>query len=185
MSTTLRSALAALLLTGSVAAELIWNEVDEFRAGHVGFAAAQVCGWALLLTVVLSLRRSHPGPRLGSGAVVVGCGLQVLFALGYGASAAATGEPFGGIFVVFLLAFLALTVGGVAWGWSLRRAGYAVAGSGLLVTAVAGFLAMALSMDPWHDVLLLTSYAAWVVVGAGAEKVARPSRAGELSVASR
>jgi hypothetical protein len=169
MTTTLRSVLAALLLMGSVSAELIWHELDEHLLGHLGFAAMQTCGWALLLTVALSLRRSHPGPRLGSGAVTVGCGLQVLFGLGYGASTAVTGEPFGGIFVVFLLAFLALTVGGIAWGLSLRRAGFALAGTGLLVTAGTGFLAIALEMDPWHDVFLLTSFAAWVLVGRGIE----------------
>lgn len=183
MTTTLRSALAALLLMGSVSAELIWDELDEHLLGHLGFAAVQACGWALLLTVVLSLRHSHPGPRLGSGAVTTGCGLQILFALGYGASAAVTGEPFGGIFVVFLLAFLALTVGGIVWGRSLRRAGFAVAGTGLLVTAGAGFLAIAVEMDPWHDVFLLTSFAAWVLVGRGAEVPATVPA--EVSASSR
>ena len=185
MTTTLRSALAALLLIGSVSVELIWHEVDEFRAGDMGFAVAQVCGWALLLTVVLPLARRHPRPpRLGSWLVVLGCGLQVLFGLGYGASTAATGEPFGGIFVVFLLAFLALTVGGVVWGWSLRR-GPAVAGAGLIATAVAGFLAIALDMDPCHDIFLLSSYAAWVLVGRGLEAPATETTTAEVSASSR
>jgi len=186
MTTTLRSTLAALLLIGSVTSELIWHEVDESRIGHVGFATAQVCGWALLLTAVVQpLARRHRGPRLGSRLVVVGCGLQILFGLGYGASAAVTGEPFGGIFVVFLLAFLALTVGGIGWGLSLRRAGFVVAGTGLVVTAVAGLLAVALAMDPWHDVFLLTSYAAWVLVGRGLEVAAPAATAAEVSASSR
>ncbi len=77
------------------------------------------------------------------------------------------------MFVAFLLGFLALTAGGVIWGVRLRRNRRAApAGAGLLAVAVLGFLAMALGMDPFHDVFLLSSYAAWVAVGMGAERAA-------------
>ena len=32
---------------------------------------------------------------------------------------------------------------------------------GMLATAVLGFLAMAVGSDPFHDIFLLSSYAAW------------------------
>ena len=37
-----------------------------------------------------------------------------------------------------------------------------------MAAAVLGFLAIAVGSDPFHDVFLLTGYAAWGVVGLGA-----------------
>ena len=55
------------------------------------------------------------------------------------------------------------------WGISLARtAAGRTAGWGLVATAVLGLLAMLFGVDPWHDVFLLSSYAAWTVVGLGA-----------------
>ena len=72
----------------------------------------------------------------------------------------------------FLLGFLALFVGGLAWGTSLLRSGASMAGGGLLATAVAGSsLAMLVGMVPWHDVFLLSSYAAWTLVGRGFDAI--------------
>jgi hypothetical protein len=41
---------------------------------------------------------------------------------------------------------------------------------GVLATAILGFLAMAVGGDPFHDVFLLSSYAAWAVVGGSAAR---------------
>jgi hypothetical protein len=107
----------------------------------------------------------------GARLVHAGCALQLVFAVGYGATALARGEPSEGMFVAFLLGFLALTAGGVTWGVRLLRARRAApAGTGLLAVAGLGFLAMAVGMDPFHDIFLLSSYAAWVAVGLGAER---------------
>ena len=43
-----------------------------------------------------------------------------------------------------------------------------MAGGGLMAAAVLGFLAIAVGSDPFHDIFLLTGYAAWAVVGLGA-----------------
>lgn len=182
MGPTSRSALAAALLIVPVAVETQTGSDDLASWGHGLFALSQLAGWALLLSVcrVLAahLPRSLWGPRL----VQAACVLQLLFALGYGATALATGEPHEAIFVVFLLAFLALTGGGLVWARRLR-AELSVAAGGLAGVAVLGFLAIAVGADPWHDVFLLSSYAAWVLVGRGLEE--RAAAGAEVSVASR
>ena len=53
-------------------------------------------------------------------------------------------------------------------GWAPPRS----AGLGLLAVAIMGLLAMAVGTDPFHDVFLLSSYAAWVAVGVGADQAA-------------
>ena len=118
-----------------------------------------------------------PSGALGSGvgASWSGACSQMLFA-GVYAITALDGEPLEASFVFFLLGFLALFVGGLAWGTSLLRSGASMAGGGLLATAVAGLLAMLLGMDPWHDVFLLSSYAAWTLVGRGFDAI--PSSSG-------
>jgi hypothetical protein len=35
-----------------------------------------------------------------------------------------------------------------------------------------GFLAMAVGVDPFHDIFLLSSYVAWVAVGLGVDRTA-------------
>ena len=88
---------------------------------HLVFAASQLAGWVLLLTVVLALRDRVGGSRWGERLVVAGCALQIAFAVGYGALSAAQGEPDESVFVLFLAAFLALTVGGFIWGLRIVR----------------------------------------------------------------
>ncbi len=69
------------------------------------------------------------------------------------------------------------------WGIRLLRARRAApAGTGLLAVAVLGFLAMALGMDPFHDIFLLSSYAAWVAVGFGADRAASAEREEQVLV---
>ena len=126
--------------------------------------------------------------RIGRRLLLSGCALQVLFALVYGGSAVVDGEPVEASFLLFLLGFLATFVGGFIWGPALLRAGLAhLAGVGVLATAVLGLLAIAVGVDPFHDMFLLTSYAAWVLVGRGLEAPAQPKRkrSSEVSAASR
>ncbi len=192
MSLTLRSVLAALLLVVPVSAELIWPSLGD--SGHLLFAAAQLIGWFLVATVVRAGAGRNPeststrAGRVGRRLLLSGCALQMLFALVYGGSAVIDGEPAEASFLLFLLGFLAIFVGGVVWGPALLRAGLAhLAGVGVLATAVLGFLAIAVGADPFHDLFLLSSYAAWVLVGRGLDAPARPTtkRSGEVSAASR
>ena len=183
MSLSQRSVVAALLLIVPVSAELVWPSSFGHR-GDLVFAASQVVGWLLLASVVRDGSRRNPGldasgaGRRGRRLLMAACFLQVAFALLYGATTAANGEPLEASFVLFLLGFLAQFAGGLAWSRALRRAGLRTARVGILIAAGGGILAMVVASDPFHDVFLLASYAAWAVVGAGlAPRVASSGRA--------
>lgn len=166
-----RSALAAVLLIVPVAIEIFVGAEALGLAGHVVFVVTQLAGWGLLVSTVRLLFERAAGSRWGFRLVLAGCVLQLVFAAGYGITAVVLGEPAEGTFVVFLLAFLTLTSGGLVWGSRLLRARQAApAGAGLVAVAVLGFLAMAVAVDPFHDVFLLSSYAAWVAVGSGTDR---------------
>jgi hypothetical protein len=174
MNALTRSALAAVLLIVPVAVEAVVGSDNLPGGGHAVFVVPQLAGWVLLLSLSRQLAARAGGSRWGSRLVQAGCVLQLVFAVGYGVTALVLGEPFEGVFVAFLLGFLTLTTGGLTWGIRLLRARRAApAGAGLLAVAVLGFLAMALEMDPFHDIFLLSSYAAWVAVGLGTERTTR------------
>ena len=171
MSSSKRAAVAAVVLIVPVVLELAWPAFGDHVLGSEIFAVSQLTGWLLLLSVCRQgLVPARRGARIGRRSVLVGCVLQMLFA-GVYAITALGGEPLEASFVFFLLGFLALFIGGLAWGTSLLRSGASMAGGGLLATAVAGLLAMLLGMDPWHDVFLLSSYAAWTLVGRGFDAI--------------
>jgi hypothetical protein len=155
-----------------VIAEIARPAPFDTPGGHVFFAASQLVGWALLTRLVVGAptvaRTASPrGRRL----VLVGCALQILFATIYGATAF-DGEPLEASFVVFLLGFVALLVGGLLWASRLRRTeGGGLAAVGLLAVAALGALAMLVGSDPFHDIFLVSSYAAWVVVGKGLDSL--------------
>lgn len=186
MTITARSAIAAVVLIVPVALETLFSSDDDATWSHLVFAASQLAGWALLLTVALALRERIGGSRWGERLVAAGCALQIAFAVVYGALSAARGEPDELVFVLFLAGFLALTGGGLTWGLRIHRRA-ALAGRGLVAVATLGFLAMAVGVDPFHDLLLLASYAAWVVVGRAGDVAAVPETvsAGSRSVSPR
>ena len=108
--------------------------------------------------------------RVGARLLAAGCVGQMLFAAAYGVLEVVTGEPEAS-FVFFSLGLLlhprsadcsaAPSCGGRVWRWRER---------GLIAAAVLGFLAIAVGSDPFHDIFLLTGYAAWAVVGLGAAR---------------
>ena len=168
MSATTRTALAATVLAVPVLAQIAWPARLDVTGGHVLFAASQLVGWALLACLVLAAPppARTASPR-GRRAVLAGCALQVSFATLYGATAF-DGDPLEASFVLFMLGFITLLVGGLLWASRLRRkTGGRLAAAGLLAVAVLGALAMLVGSDPFHDVFLVSSYAAWVVVGRG------------------
>jgi hypothetical protein len=174
MNALTRSALAAVLLIVPVAVEILVGSDRLAQWGHGVFALSQLVGWWLLLSLSRVLASRASGSRWCSRLAQAGCVLQLVFAAGYGLTAVVQGEPWEGTFVAFLLGFLALTAGGMTWGIRLVRARRAApAGAGLLAVAVLGFLAVAVGVDPFHDIFLLSSYAAWVAVGLGAERAER------------
>jgi hypothetical protein len=181
MSTSIRAAVAATILIVPVALELAWSPFGDHALGLEIFALSQIVGWLLLLSVCREVavppRRSARAGRLS---VLIGCALQMTFGLVY-ALTSFDGEPLEAAFAAFLFGFLALFVGGLMWGISLARtAAGRKAGRGLVATAVLGLMAMLFGMDPWHDVFLLSSYAAWIVVGLGAGRRPATDRARTL-----
>ena len=179
MTATVRSTLAALVLAVPVLAELARPELVDGTWGHLLFAGSQLVGWALVASVVrgapAAARAASPrGRRL----VLAACALQLAFAAVYGATAL-DAEPFEGSFVLFLLGFVALLVGGLLWASRLRRVEAAgVAARGLAAVAVLGALALLVGSDPFHDVFLVSSYAVWVVVGRGFDALGRAEASG-------
>ena len=168
MSATTRSTLGAAVLAGPVLAEIAWPARFDTASGHVLFATSQLVGWALLTSLVLGAPAAAraASPR-GRAVVIAGCALQVSFATIYGATAF-DGEPLEASFVAFMLGFVALLMGGLLWATRLRRTTNGrVAATGLCAIAVLGALAILVGSDPFHDILLVSSYAAWIVVGRG------------------
>ncbi len=171
VSTPARGVAAAVFLAVPVAVEAATGHTGGL-AGELAFSVSQLVGWSLALSVCRDLRAATTArsraARIGSALVRAGCWLELAFATVYGLALVATGEAFEGAFVAFLLGFLCLLAGGVTWGVSLRRRGsHRVAGTGLLLLAVLGLLAMVVGQDPFHDLALLASYASWAVVGRG------------------
>ena len=168
-----RALAAAGALIIPVVAELIWPSFGD--SGHLVFAMSQLVGWVLVASIVVDVAHLFPslnttrGGRIGGRALLTGCSLQVLFALAYGVTTLVSGEPNEASFLLFLAGFLAQLVGGIVWWRSMRsEPRLRVTRIGVLATAVLGFLAMAVGNDPFHDIFLLSSYAAWAVVGVSA-----------------
>ena len=188
MSTQMRSVVASLLLAVPVVAETTHVTGDQWW-GEVSFAVTQAAGWTLLATVVRALPAGTAGSgRWGRRLVMGGVALEATFALLYLATYAASGEPSVAVWPVFLAGFLALTAGCVIWARGLRRlASYRLAGTGLMGVAVLGFAAMAIGSDPFHDIALVGSYLAWIVVGraAGDESPTRDADVAEITTPSR
>jgi len=170
-----RAIVAAVALIIPVVAELIWPSFGD--SGHLVFAICQLIGWVLVASIVIDVDRLFPsvsttrGARVGRRVLLVCCGLQVLFALAYGGTALVSGEPNEASFVLFLAGFLAQLVGGIVWWLAMRsEQGLRLTRIGVLATALLGFLAMAVGNDPFHDIFLLSSYAAWAAVGVSASR---------------
>ena len=173
MSITGKGITAAVLLIVPVVAELVSEPLGDGTAFKVAFAASQLVGWLLLAGVCRGLAELHPPAsrrdRVGARLLVAGCVAEMAFAASYGVLEVVTGEPEVS-FVFFSLGLLLTTVGGLLRGSQLRRRGVDLAGVGLMAAAVLGFLAIAVGSDPFHDIFLLTGYAAWAVVGVGAAR---------------
>lgn len=173
MNTTAKGTTAAALLIVPVVAELVSEPLGDGTAFKLAFAASQLFGWLLLAGVCRYLAELHPpasrGDRVGARLLVAGCVAEMLFAATYGVLEVVTGEPEAS-FVFFSLGLLLTTVGGLLRGSHLWRAGVDMAGGGLMAAAVLGFLAIAVGSDPFHDIFLVTGYAAWSAVGLGAAR---------------
>ncbi len=77
------------------------------------------------------------------------------------------GKPYEPAFLVFALGLLLLVLGEIALGIRLRRTRLVGVGWPLpIAAAIASLLGVVVPVDPWHDLGLLSSFAAWVALGA-------------------
>lgn len=127
-------------------------------------------GFAALFLAVIGLRaqaQTTKPARTGAVMSVAGAGLLVLFGLTSLVTALLTGSPEEAAFIAFLLAMLLLAVGPITWGLSLRRRSPARGvWQMLLLSGAAAFAALALEVDPWHDLGLVVMFLAWTALGA-------------------
>lgn len=177
MSPLVRTGLAAALLAVPVALETLIADFGDHTWGELVFAGTQLAGWLVVLTVVRELDRGALARslRIGRRLVLAGVLAQVGFALVYGVLVAAGVDP-EGAFALFALGFLLLTIGGLTWGIARLRRDTPLLGWGLVAVAVLGLLAIAIGIDPFHDLFLLGSYLAWLPVGRGSESQAADGR---------
>jgi len=104
--------------------------------------------------------------RAGVRLTLAGSALQVLFALVYGVTQAATDKGWEASFVLFALGFLFLIVGEVLLGFGVRRAGVLrSAVAPFWVGATAAFVAIGVFTDPWHDLALAVYAGTWIALG--------------------
>lgn len=179
-----RAVAAALLLAVPVVAET--TGLIEGEGGmHALFALTQLAGWLLLATVCRTLAAAEPAGRWGPRLVLVGVGFLALFGALYLATYLVLGEPAEAVFLTYLLGFPALTVGGLVWARRLRRTPRRLSGVGLALVGVLGLAAILLSADPFHDIALVGSYLAWIVVGLGATPQPATGRSERVSAGSR
>ena len=184
MSVFTRSLLAALLLAVPVAAESVGLVSGDNQTAETLFIVGQLAGWTLVATVVRQLAAvAGSASRWGFRLTMAGILLQLVFALLYLGSLVVSGEAWEGSFVAFLLGFLALTVGGFLWAVRLRRGPHRTAALGLAAVAGLGLVAIAVGDNVVHEIALVGSYLAWVVVGRGV--TAENSAARPVTAASR
>jgi len=177
MKLSTRAVIGSLLLAVPVGAEAVFRELFHGAAGETLFTVTQLLGWALLLTVARAARHLS---TWGSRLLTVGCVLQIVFALAYGASLVATGKGADWAFVPFLLGFVCLAVGSaITFRTSRRMPGARLATLGAALVGGLGLAAMVLGTDPWHDIALIGSYLSWQVLAADRALDPSMGRAGQ------
>lgn len=141
-------------------------------------SAVVIAMWGLgmlcFAATVLHVRALHqeaelPLSRVGRAGVrltVAGSTLQVLFAMVYAVTQAATGKGWDAAFLLFALGFLFLIVGGALLGFGVRREGaLRSAAAPFWVGAAAAFVAIVVFIDPWHDIALFVYASTWISLG--------------------
>jgi len=125
----------------------------------VGFAALVVAAHGMR-----HMGRKRRSVRVGSRMSTAGAGLLLAFVLAVLATGLATGSPTELSFLAFGIGMLLLSVGPVVLGLGVRHE-HAQAGWALVMAGVAAFAAVAIPLDPWHDVSLVAMCLAWSATG--------------------
>lgn len=169
------AAASGVLMIAGVEGEWLFNpQRDDGTVTNIPVFALLLltasAGFALLLTAVIGMRTRMTRPtrsaRAGGLMTEAGAGLLVLFGLAAVATTLLRGVPLEASFIAFLLGMLLLAVGSVTWALSLRRRPPTPGvWQLLLVSGVGAFGALAIEPDPWHDVSLTVTFAAWSAIG--------------------
>jgi len=176
--TRLAAIAAGLLLSASVAAELVHSVESDGQVLNLplmlGYIVLYGAGAISLTVALLSLHQLHRatgrplsrGGRAGIRTALAGSALQVVFSAVAAVTTTITRESPDAAFVFFALGFLLLVIGGVLLAVGLRRAG--LVGSAWvfpLVAAVGGIVTILAEADPFHDIGLFVFFSAWIGVG--------------------
>jgi hypothetical protein len=166
---------AGVLLSASVAAELVWTvqRPDGTVTNTPGFALyliAWTAGAVALVVTLLGLG-SVQGPlpragRIGRATALAGAVLLVGFGLFGLVTGLAGGAPAEWSFLLFAVGLLLMLVGAVPLALGLRRVG----GLGrwwvtVLVAGAGALVALGAAGDPWHDLGLFVCFGSWAVLG--------------------
>jgi drug/metabolite transporter (DMT)-like permease len=125
-------------------------------------------GFALLTLAVRGLRRESARrtkpARAGAFLSLAGAGLLTAFGLVALITGVILKAPLELSFLLFALGMLSLSIGQVSWGLTLRRHA-PVLWQLLALAGIAAFAAIAIPVDPWHDVALVVMCATWSALG--------------------
>jgi hypothetical protein len=172
------AAAAGVLLSASVAAELVWtvqrsDGTVTVLAGFALYLIMWTAGAVALVVAVLGLggARSAAGPlprsgRIGRGIALAGAVLLVGFGVLGLVTALLAGAPAEWSFLLFAVGLLLMPIAAVPLALGLRRAG----GLGgwwitVLVAGAGALVALGAAADPWHDLGLFVFFAAWLALG--------------------
>ncbi|WP_328988556.1 hypothetical protein OG394_20255 [Kribbella sp. NBC_01245] len=127
-------------------------------------------GFGLLTLAVRGLRRESARrtmpTRSGAFLSMVGAGLLTAFGVVVLVTGVILGGPLELSFLLFALGMLSLSIGQLIWGLTLRRHSPAPGVWQLLALAgIAAFAAIAIPVDPWHDIALVVMCATWFCIG--------------------
>jgi hypothetical protein len=166
---------AGVLLSASVAAELVWTvqRPDGTVSNPWGFALYLVVWTAGALALVVALlglgsglAPLSPAGRVGRGIALTGAALLVGFGLVGLVTALTDGAPAEWSFLLFAVGLLLILVAAVPLALGLRR------GDGLgrwwltvLVAGAGALVALGAAADPWHDLGLFVFFGAWAALG--------------------
>ena len=147
------------------------------------YVGAFIAGFGLLARALLGLKAIHDSSgeglsrsgRAGTKASVAGAALIAASGAGTLVTGLVSGTPAEGSFVLFGIGMLLIIGGHIALSIGLRRAGVLRSWWAMpLVAAGAALVAVAVPLDPWHDLGMVAFEAAWLVFGA--QLVRRASR---------
>jgi hypothetical protein len=167
-----RLATGSALFAAGVALEWVLNpQHGDGSVEHpVRFAicvGTSVLGASLMTWALRSVRPAlshNRRTRFGRSTATVGVAMLLLSAAAVLVTGLVSGSPAGLSFVPWALGMLALTVGPLVLGLGLLRHRRSLAACAL-VAGLAAFASVAIPLDPWHDVALMTMCGAFVALG--------------------